>query len=289
MFSLSRTVKLLTLALSLTLAFGVMPVFARLELIVNGKANSPGLRINDGNPDVMPVQRLGGKIGEVLSDGRWRFQVLSVQSPESYAMMTDAEPYDYGNLSSFDLTRRIFTPKAGYKLVVIQCRATNAQKSQKRLWVAASDRRNVRTALTDMGGISHTPIGYDFEGGPIQTKPLLPDETIIFPVIFSVPQSAQLKELIFTLAANGERETSKDARISLIEGAGEPEMNKEGTVEKTPAEILSAQTTKGTATLKNTPGNLLVLPASGSLVIEMKDGSTQEVFLKGVKRVIVKP
>jgi hypothetical protein len=164
---------------------------------------------------------LEGKIGEVISDGQWRLQVVSVQTPETYAMKTDAEPYQYKDLSNFDVTKRIFTPKPGYKLVVFQCRVTNAQKSPKRLWVAVSDSANVRTALTDVGGISHTPIGYDFEGGPIQTKPLQPNETISFAVIFTVPQDAQLKILLFTLAANGEREQSKDAHISLADGAGE--------------------------------------------------------------------
>jgi hypothetical protein len=164
---------------------------------------------------------LEGKIGDVISDGQWRFQIMSMQTPESYAMKTDAEPYDYKDLSSFDLTKRIFTLKTGYKLVVFQCRATNAQKSRKRLWVAVSDSANVRTALVDMGGGSHVPIGYDFEGGPIQTKPLEPGETITFAVVFSVPKDAQLKELLFTLAANGEREQSKDVRVSLAEGAGE--------------------------------------------------------------------
>ena len=167
------------------------------------------------------AEGLESKIGDVISDGQWRFQVMSMQTTESYAMKTDAEPYDYKDLSIFDLTKRIFTLKTGYKLVVFQCRATNAQKSRKRLWVAVSDSANVRTALVDMGGSSHVPIAYDFEGGPIQTKPLEPGETITFAVVFSVPQDTQLKELLFTLAANGEREQSKDVRVSLAEGAAE--------------------------------------------------------------------
>jgi hypothetical protein len=164
---------------------------------------------------------LEGKIGDVISDGQWRLTVMSVQTSESYAMKTDAEPYEYKDLSTFDVTKRIFTPKPGYQLVVFLCRVTNAQKSPKRLWVAISDSSNVRTALTDAGGISHTPIGYDFEGGPIQTKALQPGETISFAVIFTVPQNTQLKGLLFTLAANGEREQSKDVRISLAETASE--------------------------------------------------------------------
>ena len=164
---------------------------------------------------------LDGKIGDVISDGQWRLQVVSVQTPDSYAMKTDAEPYEYKDLSRFDAAKRIFTPKPGFKMVVFQCRVTNAQKSPKRLWVAVSDSANVRTALTDVAGISHTPIGYDFEGGPIQTKPLQPNETINFAVIFTVPRDAELKILLFTLAANGEREQSKDAHISLADSAGE--------------------------------------------------------------------
>lgn len=164
---------------------------------------------------------LDGKIGDVISDGRWRLQVVSVQTPESYAMKTDAEPYDYKDLSSFDVTKRIFAPKPGYKLFVFQCRVTNAQKSAKRLWVAVSDTANVRTALTDAMGASYTPIGYDFEGGPVQTKLLQPSETLSFAVVFTVPQDVELKTLLFTLAANGQREQSKDARISLADSAVE--------------------------------------------------------------------
>jgi hypothetical protein len=169
------------------------------------------------------AEGLKGKVGDVISDGQWRFQVVSMQTPESYAMKTDAEPYDYKNLAGFDLAKRLFTSRTGYKLLVFQCHATNAQKSPKRLWVAVSDSANIRTALSDMGGSSHVPMGYDFEGGPIQTKPLQPGETITFAVIFSLPQDAHPKELLFTLAANGEREQSKDVRISLSEGAVQPQ------------------------------------------------------------------
>jgi hypothetical protein len=214
MSSLSSTVKLLIITLSLTIASGVMPVFAGLEPGINGKAVSTTQK----RGGAMPAQVLSGKVGEVLSDGRWRFQALSVRTPDSYAMKTDAEPYGYIDVSSFDSTKRTLTPKSGYRLIVIECRATNVQKSQERLWVSASDTSNVRTALTDTGGSSHVPIAYDFEGGPIQTKPLQSGESITFPVIFSVPQNVQPKELIFTLAANGEREMSKDARVLLVEG-----------------------------------------------------------------------
>src|SRR5260370_21539291 len=72
-------------------------------------------------PVAKPIQRITeGKIGDVLFDGRWRFQVVSTQTVDSYTMKTDAEPYDYVNLSRFDLTKRVFTAKAGFTLIVIQ-------------------------------------------------------------------------------------------------------------------------------------------------------------------------
>lgn len=86
---------------------------------------------------------------------------------------------------------------------------------------------------------SASPLTYDFGGGPIQTKPLQLGETLTFPVIFSVPPSAQPKELIFTLAANGERETSKDARVLLTEGNGVGEIKKVGSIQCDPANLHS--------------------------------------------------
>jgi hypothetical protein len=216
--STSRTFRRLALAWSLALALGVMSANAALE--------TAGARAAQKRTGTIPAQHLAGKIGEALSDGRWRFEVVSVKEADSYALKTDAEPYGYTDVSSFDSTKRTLIPKSGYRLIVIECRATNEQKSQKRLWVSASDSANVRTALSDTDGSSHVPIAYDFEGGPVQTKPLQSSETITFPVVFSVPQSVQPKELTFTLAANGEREMSKDVRVVLTESHGTGEIKR---------------------------------------------------------------
>ncbi len=166
-------------------------------------------------PVAKPIQRITeGEIGDVLFDGRWRFQVVSTQTVDSYTMKTDAEPYDYVNLSRFDLTKRVFTPKAGFTLIVIQCRVVNGQNSTQRLWTAISDNK-MHTALMAMEGSPHPPIGYDFEGGPIQSKPLAPGATLNFSVVFSVPQGTKLKELLFTLRNNSSFEKGTDARVSL--------------------------------------------------------------------------
>ncbi|MFL6228114.1 MAG: hypothetical protein ACJ741_04985 [Pyrinomonadaceae bacterium] len=162
----------------------------------------------------IPKTMTVGKIGDALFDGHWHLQVLSAQTADSYAMKTDAEPYDYINLSTFDLTKRVFTPKRGNTLVVVSCRVSNGQGSPQRLWTAISDNK-VHTALMDANGGSHPPIGYDFEGGPIQTQPLSPQAALDFAVVFSVPQDTKLKELLFTLRNNSTFEKGTDARVSL--------------------------------------------------------------------------
>jgi hypothetical protein len=217
MSSLQRVIKLLILTSAPVWASDAATAFAGLAPPAGVNAFSTFQR----RAAPPPAFHLTGKIGEALSDGRWRFQVLGVRTPDSYTLKTGAEPYGYADVSVFDAAGRTITPKAGYRLVVIECRATNEQKSQERLWVSASDAANVRTALTDAAGSSHAPVAYDFEGGPVQTKPLRPGEAITFPVVFSVPKGAEPKELIFTLAANGERESSRDARVLLAGDAGE--------------------------------------------------------------------
>lgn len=155
-----------------------------------------------------------GKVGDVLFDGQWRFQVVSVATPESYTMKTDAEPYDYSGLTSFDRPNRVVRPSRARTLVVLQCRATNGVKEKRTLWTAISDEK-IRTALTDTQGSSHSPIAYDFEGGPIQSKWLLPGAALNFALLFSVPEGTQIKDLIFTLKNNQTGDPPNDVRVAL--------------------------------------------------------------------------
>lgn len=218
----------ITLAFSATLAVAALAV-ANSKLILNGKVASTDVRVIGGTPYVRlsdvaraldmvvvkrgdgyeikkaggatPIQGLQGKIGDVLFDGKWRFQVLSVQTPDSFAMKTQAEPYGQYEGTKFNGATRVFTPQPGYKLVIIQCRVTNGQNTKQTLWTALGD-KDTRTALADTQGGSHPPVAYDFEGAPIQTQPLVPGAIITFPVVFSVPQATQVKDLIFTLKNN---------------------------------------------------------------------------------------
>jgi len=210
------------------------------KLILNGKVASTNVKTVNGQP-VVPlsdlakamgmvvvksngryeikkaggtyqVQDLSGKVGDVLFDGKWRFQVLSVATPESFTMSTDAQPYKEYSVSSF--TNGVFKPNAGYKLVVIKCRITNGQKTKQTLWTAISD-QGMNTALTDSSGSSFPPLAYDYEGGPNVTKPLLPGASLTFPIIFGVRQDTRLKDLVFTLKNNETFTKGTDVRVSL--------------------------------------------------------------------------
>jgi hypothetical protein len=160
------------------------------------------------------VQDLTGKMGDVLFDGKWRFQVLSVETPESFKMRTESSPYDHYSVSTYDTETRTFRPKESYKLIVIKVRITNAQKVPQTMWTAISD-KTMRTALTDSDGQSYPPLDYDYEGGPTVTKPLLPGASMTFPIIFGVREETVLKDLVYTLKNNESFAKGNDARVSL--------------------------------------------------------------------------
>lgn len=159
------------------------------------------------------AQGLKGRIGDVIFDGEWRFQVLSAQTLDSYTMKSGAEPGPAYNddVAKWNSTGRVFLPKLGYKLVLIQCRIVNAVNQKRTLWV----KTDTNNALADTRGGSHVPLAYDFEGGPIQSQPLLHGAKLDFAILFSVAESAQPKELVFTLKTNDWQEKGNDVRVSL--------------------------------------------------------------------------
>ena len=237
-------VKVIALAAALVGIAGMAWAAVGSNLIMNGKVASRDVRVIEGSAyvkladvakalnmtvvkrsDGYEITKAGGanpiegvtqgKIGDVLFDGRWRLQIVSVQTPDSYAMKSDAETYDSAGLSRLDRNTRVLTPKANYKLVVIQCRVSNGQNVKAQLWTAISDEK-MNTAIADMDGTSHPPVGYDFQGAPTQTTPLIPGASLNFPILFSVPQETRLKDLIFTLRTNGSGDSGyKDVRVSL--------------------------------------------------------------------------
>ncbi len=232
--------------IALSLAVCALPAHAGDTLVMNGKTVSADVRLIGGSPYVkiediaralglVVTKRAGGKyeitkagganqvkgvaegkVGDMLFDGRWRFQVVSVQTPDSYTMKTpSSEPTSYpADTLNYDRTTHAVGAKPGYKLVVLACVLANGQKTTQTFWLRPIAGRSINNALADNEGGSHVPVGYDLEGAPIQSKPLLPGAKLSFSILFVVPQATVVKDLVFTLTNNDSQGTN-DVRVSL--------------------------------------------------------------------------
>jgi len=160
-----------------------------------------------------PIAGLRGKVGDVLFDGKWRFQVLSVNQVDSYRLKNKITT-DYAIYNSIaDLDDNVFTAKNNNQLIAISTRVTNGRNKTAQLWIANSD---TRTALADTSGESYPPIAYDMqESGPFHSKALLPGAKTDVTVLFSVPEGTNLKDLVFTLRTINNTDKGSDARVSL--------------------------------------------------------------------------
>lgn len=230
------------IAVLAALALSATPSLADSTLVINGNATPADVRLLGGTAYVRladvakalgmtvvrhgsayelikagganQVEGLSGKVGDTLFNGQWRFQVVSVQTPDSYT--TKTPDIDLRGISTikYDEDAKLLSAATGYKLVVIQCRITNGQKSLQTFWLGHND---VKNALTDTQGESYPPFGYDLEGAPTQSKPLLPGAGTSFPIFFSVPEATQIKDLVFTLRNNdfSSKALVSDVRVSL--------------------------------------------------------------------------
>jgi hypothetical protein len=226
---------------SLVLGLGAAALAqAGKTLIINGQVASRDVRLIGGHPYVPvadvakalgrsvvtraggyeitaagganQIQGLQGKIGDTLFDGRWRFQVLAVEPVDSYTLRNkvDTDYSVYRNVA--ELTDGVFRPKEGQQLIVARCRLKNGLKSQNQaLWWYNND---THTALADDRGESYPPVVVDApQGGPFQSKSLLPGAGMDLAVLFAVPEGTKLKDMVFTLRTISEK--GKDVRVSL--------------------------------------------------------------------------
>jgi|GEM_PF-1784979 Telomeric repeat-binding factor 2. len=198
-------------------------VSAMLALLVTATAVSPlfGAQAKPQKP-VKPipgganqVEGLNGKVGQMLFTGKWRFQVLSAEPVETYALKAPGSEQDYAkyhDVAEYDDASRTFTPKAGYTFVAVRCKAKNGQKKVQQLDFYLNDQK---TALADEQGNSHPPIAFDMQSkGAWVTKPLLPGSEVDITVLFAVPPDTKLKDVVFTLK-NWEDRVGKEVRVSL--------------------------------------------------------------------------
>jgi hypothetical protein len=164
------------------------------------------------------VEGLNGKVGDMLFTGRWRFQVQSVQTVDSYTLTVPTSEQDYGKYATsaeFDSTTKTFKPREGLTFVVVKALVKNAQTSTQQLGCYLGD---PKTAIADTKGNSYPPIVYDMMSkGAWNTKPLLPGSGEELTVLFAVPKGTELKDLIFSLY-NWSDIKGKEVRVSLAKG-----------------------------------------------------------------------
>lgn len=226
--------------LVLTLTLAALPASADETLTVNGRTASTTVRTVNGSayvkvsdvakalgmivikqPGGYTLTKAGGtnqvqavtegKIGDVLFDGYWRFQVRSIETPNSYP----AKFLAAANSLHYDSGSHVVSAAPRFKMVVVHCRMTNGQKAAQTFWIAPlPGERKINNALTDTDGESYPPDCYDLDGSISQSKSLLPGAKTDFVILFSVPEATQIKELVFTLQNNDAR-PGNDVRVSL--------------------------------------------------------------------------
>lgn len=213
-----------------------------MKLYLNGKVASSDLRIIDGRSyvpvadvakalDAQIIKRgdgyeiatpgganqvagvAQGRIGDELFDGKWRFQVVSVED----AGATYQERY-------YQPLREIKAQGPGDTLIVVNCRLKNGlQKTQSPL---VTEREPGNTALADEQGQSYPPLDYDArqqEGDKIlsyEGAALLPGAGADFALVFNVPKGTVPKALVYSLQAYPDdvgKTKHSDVRVSLTQ------------------------------------------------------------------------
>jgi hypothetical protein len=178
-------------------AIGVCPANAQTG---SGKPTTKPTKPKQIPGGANQVSGLNGKLGDMLWDGRWRFQVQEVKEVTTYTLNVPSSQQDYGRFNTVateDLTNHAFTPKPGYTLIAVKCLAKNGQKTVQQLHCYPPD---LKTALTDDQGNSYQPIVYDMQSdGAWTTKKLLPGSSVTMTVLFAVPPGTKLKDLVFSL------------------------------------------------------------------------------------------
>jgi hypothetical protein len=207
-----RSVFLVTAAAALCLAVTGGPAAAQKKAPT--KPKKPAVIPGGANQ----VKGMSGKVGDMLFDGRWRFQVQEVQFTDDYVLKVPSAPQDYSrfrDVAKEDLARHSFAPREGYTLVAIRCLAKNGQNSVQQLDFYSTSYNGIKTALADDQEGSYQPIVYDMQSdGAWVTKKLLPGSGLPVTVVFAVPPGTKLKDLVFSLKNWSDKKVT-DLRISL--------------------------------------------------------------------------
>lgn len=164
------------------------------DMQVVGKANAYEL-VKAGGANQLQGTR--GKLGEELFTGKWRFLVKDVQRVDKY-MLRYAD-------AKFELT-----PDAGMDIVVVDIRMKNGVQSSVNMYFNGLQ----NTALADMDEQAYKPKWMDVGGGVASM--MLPGSAKDFAIVFFVPKSAVVKDLIYTIEpVDVTTHGMTDVRISL--------------------------------------------------------------------------
>jgi len=163
------------------------------EIVVSGSSGSGKTAAGGANQ----VEGEHGKVGDMLFNGYWRFQVKGVERMDHYN-------WQYSGNSGSNKPAN-----ANDELVVLTCLIKNGHKDAEQPILQASGTSAQKTALADDQGQSYQPLDFDVRPGY-----LTPGAGKTFAVIFSVPKGTHLKDLIFTLYGFGSSKPS-NVRISL--------------------------------------------------------------------------
>jgi hypothetical protein len=151
-----------------------------------------------------------GQLGQTLSDGKWRFQMVDYKALDTYTIQRDGG-VDTGRLGgNATADDKTVNAKPDYSVVAVTCRLQNGQKQAQSFATGAAS----HTVLIDDKGTSYSPIGWDEDGGPQATKPVPPNGSADVTALFLVPFGTHLKDAVFTLANVSDR-AAHDIHISL--------------------------------------------------------------------------
>lgn len=202
-------------ALSVSSQIGLVQAAPKTTLKINGKVASTNLKTIGGvayvpvadvakalGQKVVPTSsgleiktasgtyqagNLSGKVGDVIQTKKYSFQVLGFTTTDSYVTknLNIAETY---------------TPdSANETLVVVNCRIKNTVNKAQGPVLDHTQSGN-KTAITDYEGQSYPPVVYDSKiAKNFSGQSLLPGSKNDFAVVFSVPKSAKIKDLVFSV------------------------------------------------------------------------------------------
>lgn len=222
---MSLTFRLFLTAATAAALLATVPVSAQAQGATKPAKTPP--KNKKAKPKPIPgganqVKGMNGKVGDMLFDGRWRFQVREVLPVNTYTLTVPSSQQDYGRFRDFaseDLATHTFTPAAGYTFIAVKCLVKNGQNKMQQLDCYPPD---LKTALADDQGSSHPPIVYDMQSkGAWTAKPLLPGAAQPMTVLFAVPTNTRLKDLVFSLKNWSDAKVT-NLRIALPPTLGTP-------------------------------------------------------------------